>query len=67
MKIENKTSSKTKIEKSLNTLVLIIVLLSFGLVGSLVYESKLIANGNKISNQITGQVTEMEVVSGFER
>ena len=31
-------SPKTKIEKSLNALVLIIILLSFGLVGSFLYE-----------------------------
>jgi hypothetical protein len=52
-------SSKTKIEKSLNALVLIIVLLSFGLVGSFVYESNVKAN-----NEITGQVTGLEGVSG---
>ena len=52
--------SKTKIEKSLNALVLIIVLLSFGLVGSFVYESNI-----RSDNEITGKVTGMEGVSGF--
>lgn len=56
-----KKISKNKTEKSLNTLVLIIVLLSFGLVGSLLYESNITANGNKI----TGKVTGLEGVSGF--
>jgi len=59
-KKQSKNSSKNKIEKSLNTLVLIIVLLSFGLVGSLLYESNITAN-----NQITGKVTGLEGVSGF--
>lgn len=56
-----KKLSKTKIERSLNTLFLIIVLLSFGLVGGFVYKSNISANYNKI----TGQVTGLERVSGF--
>ena len=44
-----------KIEKSLNTLALIIILLSFGAVGSFVYESKIPIN----ENRITGQITDM--------
>jgi len=39
---------------------MIIVLLSFGLVGSFLYESEITAN-----NQITGKVAGMERVSGF--
>lgn len=56
-----KNSSKTKIKKSLNALVLIIVLLSFAVVGSFVYESDIITNENKI----TGQATGLEGVSGL--
>ncbi len=56
----NKIPPKNRIENILNTLVLIIVLLSFGLVGSLLYESNITAN-----NEITGKVTGMEGVSGF--
>jgi len=57
--MSSKIPPKNKIEKSLNTLVLIIVLLSFGLVGSLLYESDITAN-----SEITGKVTGLEKVGG---
>jgi len=57
--MSSKIPPKNNIEKSLNTLVLIIVLLSFGLVGSLLYESDITAN-----SEITGKVTGLEKVGG---
>jgi hypothetical protein len=50
---QNKNSSKTKIEKSLNALVLIIVLLAFGLAWSIYYQK----------NQITAKAAGLERVS----
>ena len=57
--MSSKIPPKNNIEKSLNTLVLMIVLLSFGLVGSLKYKSNITAN-----NEITAKVAGLERVSG---
>jgi len=59
MENKSKKPRKNRIETGLNTLILIIALLSFGLVGSLLYESDITAN-----NQITGKVSGMEGVKG---